>query len=38
MLRARRTVVRKSEIMINLKAQGEEELQMQQPKEDNFWI
>jgi hypothetical protein len=31
-LRARRTVVRKSEVIINLKSQGEEELQAQQPK------
>jgi hypothetical protein len=30
-------VVRKSEAMINWKAQGEEELQAQQDKE-NFWI
>ena len=37
-LRTRRTVVRKSEEMKNLEAQGEEELQTQQDKEDNFWM
>jgi hypothetical protein len=32
-------VVGKSEVMLNLKAQGEEELQtLQQAREDNFWI
>jgi hypothetical protein len=29
-------VVRKSEAMVNWKAQGEEELQTQRDKEDNF--
>jgi len=36
--RTRRTVDRKSEAKINLKAQGEEELQTQQAKEDNSWM
>ena len=37
-LRTRRTMVRKSEVKINLKAQGEDELQTQQAKEDKFSI
>jgi hypothetical protein len=37
-LRTRRTVVRKSEAMINLKAHGDEELQTQQARKDNFSI
>jgi len=37
-LRTLRTVDRKSEAMINLKAQGEEEVQTQQAEEDNFRI
>jgi hypothetical protein len=32
----RRTVDRKSEVMINLKTPGEEELQTQQDKENKF--